>query len=283
MPSTISQSLRRATAPVRQSPPVRAGLRHLRRWRVAGRSQFDNVYHCCTQKTASQWVKAVLRDPIVFSASGLTVVPYVDLGLRYAKVQKYPTHTIATHLYVSYDTYSEIPKPASYRTFFVLRDPRDVVVSWYFSAKYSHRMVEPIPAMRRDLQPLSEDDGYKYVIDRLVEWESFEAQRSWVTAEDPNVRIFRYEELAEDNADFIARLLSYLEIGITAEDMATLTSRHRFEGRAEGRPQGEEDVNSHYRKGVAGDWKQRLSPAVLRYFEDRTGDLISFLGYQEHV
>ena len=37
-----------------------------------------------------------------------------------------------------------IDKPAPYRTFYPVRDPRDMVVSWYFSMRDTHRVFGPI-------------------------------------------------------------------------------------------------------------------------------------------
>jgi hypothetical protein len=125
----------------------------------------------------------VFDDPIVYQHSGLRVFPYVCLGLRYATFDApLPRATIGAHLYISYPTYITIPKPTSYRTFFVLRDPREIVESWYFSARYSHVPVDPIPQMRKGLRRLRIREGLRYVIDRLEEWGALRAQRSWMMA-----------------------------------------------------------------------------------------------------
>ena len=60
--------------------------------RIENRSPYTNIYYCCTQKTASQWLRSVLNDPIVFKYMGLKVLPYVQLGLKYAAFQEpFPT------------------------------------------------------------------------------------------------------------------------------------------------------------------------------------------------
>lgn len=256
--------------------------RSLRRALVRSQSRFDNLYFCCTQKTASQWIRAILNDPIVHRRCGLDVVPYARLGLRFAQIDRpFPERTIAAHLYVNYSTYAAIPKPDQYRAFFVLRDPRDVVVSWYFSGKHSHRSAEGIDEIRPSLQRLPVTEGFCYMIDRLQEWGSFEAQRSWVGAErgDPHVKIFRYEDLARQPASFVEQLLAWLEIRPTPPELAALIRRHSFSVHAGNRLQGTEDVDSHYRKGVAGDWENHFNPAIIAHFETVTGDLVERLGY----
>lgn len=250
---------------------------------VIKHSPYNNIYHCCIQKTASQWFRAVFDDPTIYQYTGLVTRPYVQLGLRNApSVPALPPKTIGTHLYISYQTYLEIPKPSNYKTFFVLRDPRDAVVSWYFSAKYSHVLTSVIPELRRDLAQLDSSNGLKYIINRLVEFGYFEAQKSWinVTQEQENIAIFRYEDLVSSNNSFLRKLLNYLQIEIPKAEFIALCDRHKFETMTKGRAQGEENINSHYRKGIAGDWKNHFDSSTLDYFYQVTEDLVEVLGYQ---
>ena len=249
-------------------------------------SPYDNIYYCCTQKTASQWFRSVFNDPIIYQYTGLVTRPYVQLGLRYASLSDaLPLKTIGTHLYINYATYLNIPKSENYKTFFVLRDPRDAVISWYFSAKYSHVLISVIPELRRDLEQLNFTDGLKYIIDRLDEFGYFEAQRSWlsINPDDPeqtNIAIFRYEDLVVSNHSLLRKLLSYLEIKIPEVELIALGDRYKFETMTRGRSQGSENINSHYRKGISGDWKNHFDRSTLDYFYQVTHDLVETLGYQ---
>jgi len=252
---------------------------------VVDQSPFDNIYHCCTQKTASQWFKAVFKDPVFYRYTGLEMVPYVALGLRDAHFDTpFQTRSIATHLYVDYPTYASIPKPPRYRTFFILRDPRDALVSWYFSMKYSHPdRFDVVRALRQELTDLNIEDGIAHLIQRLDGFGFFAAQRSWVEGpvrNDPNVRIFRYEDLAADNLKFLAALLEYLQVRMPSSEIEDLWERHNFRRLSGGREQGQEDVNNHYRKGVAGDWHAYFTPSLETRLRDRTDDLITVLGYE---
>ena len=247
-------------------------------------SPYDNIYYCCTQKTASQWFRAVFNDPAIYQYTGLVTRPYVQLGLRDAVFNHaLPPKTIGTHLYINYGTYLNIPKPSSYKTFFVLRDPRDAVISWYFSAKYSHLLISVIPELRRNLEKLDFNNGLKYIIDKLSEFGYFEAQKSWmnIDQEQHKIAIFRYEDLVSSNNSFLRKLLDYLDIQIPETEFITLCDRHKFEAITKGRAQGEENINSHYRKGISGDWKNYFDSSTLNYFEQVTGDLLDTLGYSK--
>ena len=55
----------------------------------------------------------------------------------------------------------------------------------------------------------------------------------------------------------------------------------RFEAQTGGRERGTEDVGSHYRKGIAGDWVNYFEPQHVEAFNAHFGDLLSRLGYEE--
>lgn len=270
--------------------PVLRPLWHAyRRQRQIASSPFDNIYHCCTQKTASQWFRNVFNDPVFIDHTGLDTEPYVALGLRYAHLDgAFPRRSVVVHLYVDYPTYLAVPKPERYRTFFVLRDPRDIVVSWYFHARKPHGRPRnasdwegPMDEMREVLGRLSFQDGMRYMIDQVAEFGTFDAQRSWLAAEsDPCVRLFHYRDLAADNRAFLKELLVYLEVPISEPALDTLNSHTSFQRLSGGRKQGEENASEHYRKGIAGDWRNHFDDVVERHFRETTGDLVEVLGYE---
>jgi hypothetical protein len=119
-----------------------------------------------------------------------------------------------------------------------------------------------------------------YMMDCLNEFGLFAAQRSWMqSAREQNIQLFRYEDLANDNFGFLKQLLEYLEVTLSDQELIDLYNRHKFENKAKGRAQGEENINSHYRKGLAGDWKNYFDDALTAHFSYITGDLVERLGY----
>ena len=252
---------------------------------VLKHSPYENIYHCCVQKTASQWFRSIFNDRLFYQYTGLVTFPYTQAGLKDARFNRaLPTQTIATHVYISYPTYLTIPKPEKYKTFFIARDPRDIVVSFYFSTKYSHSLVAYIPKMRKDLEQLSLKDGLKYSIDRLEDMGLFAALQSWLKradTEEKNIKVFHYEDLASDNKAFLKNMLDFLEIDMPEEGFSQLYDRHQFKRYTQGRDRGEEDINSHYRKGESGDWKNYFDESILAYFKQVTKDSIGRLVYPE--
>ncbi len=284
-----------------------AGLNRLySRKKILDRSPYKNIYHCCTQKTASQWFKKIFSDPIVYQYTGLEVFPFESLFdqlqntfkdqslPKYVTIppllyKEYPIHpappicTISSPLYISYLTYLSLSRKQKHKTFFVLRDPRDIVISWYFSVKYSHGSIGLISTFRDDLEKLSLAEGLCYSIDKLEERGIFFGQRSWmnISEDKENIRIFRYEDLVFDNRSFLRQLFDYLNIVIPEKRFLELYERYKFEKLSGGRKQGVTEINSHYRKGVAGDWMNYFDNAIMTHFRQVTGDLLEVLGYSE--
>ena len=71
------------------------------------------------------------------------------------------------------------------------------------------------------------------------------------------------------------------ELKPTGEMVLGRVYANRFERKAGGRKAGQENVNSHYRKGKRNDWVHHFSPDHIRYFRSRFGDVVTRLGYEE--
>lgn len=244
---------------------------------VRSRSEYDNVYHCTMRKTASQWIKALLSDPAVYRYSGL--LPYDPRPYRWHPPQPFPTGRAVSALFISHSGFMSIPKPARYRAFFTVRDPRDIVVSSYFSYRSSHTPMGDVPQVRRAIHDKPRKEGLLHVIGHLSRKNTFRVLRAWATAPSMEaVRHFRYEDLTgERQLDEFDRLLRHCGILLPAADLAALRSRYSF-SRMRG-DHGSAGTVSHYRKGEPGDWRNHFDDDVHEAFAAATGDLVELLGY----
>jgi hypothetical protein len=59
--------------------------------------------------------------------------------------------------------------------------------------------------------------------------------------------------------------------------------RNAFSLKSNGRAPGAENVSSHYRKGVPGDWVNHFSAGHSRRFKERYGELLVRLGYERDL
>jgi hypothetical protein len=244
---------------------------------VNSRCEYGNIYHCAVRKTASQWIKALFSDPIVYRYSGL--LPYDPRPYKWRYPQPFPPDRVVSSLFISHERFMGIPKPDRYRAFFVLRDPRDVVVSSYFSTRNSHTPMGDVPRVRTVLQEKPFKEGLLYVISHLAEKGTFKALRSWATAPSAEaVRLVRYEDLTgEGQTEEVDRLMRHCGIFLPSSELAVLLSRYSFSRMRSDREGA--GSTSHYRKGKSGDWRNHFDDDVYEAFAAATGDLVEVLGY----
>jgi hypothetical protein len=243
------------------------------------RSSAANVYHCCVHKTGSQWIRMIVSDPVVQRYSGLKPYHYQsnlpgkrdgrDIRAR-TFTDPFPTGTIISPLYISFENFEGIPKPELYKAFFVQRDPRDIVISRYFER-------------RKALSSMSFDEGIVHIMDDLHRSGHFQALESWINASkgDRNTKVVRFEDLIGPfNRDIFDALLKHCDICMPRNILDRLLTKYSFEALT-GRQQGEEKKESHYRKGISGDWKTYFNEALIARFHELTGNLAPRLGYSD--
>jgi hypothetical protein len=258
---------------------------------VRARSSAENIFHCCVHKTASQWVRKLLQDRRTYKYSGLEVYNYeqqlpdkVDPRPLTERTfnEPFPAGKIVTPIYIDQPGLKGIPKPKNFRAFFIMRDPRDIVVSRYFSFKVSHPVMGDISKLREDLNTMGEEEGFAYVIDQLAKRRLFDALRSWarIAPADSELAVFRYEDLT-DTQQFAhwQRLYAHCDIRMPDSVLRELLKQNSFTALTKGRDRGAEDVKAHLRKGIHGDWKNHFTPAVEKRFREVTDALVEELGY----
>ena len=201
--------------------------------------------------------------------------------------------------------------------FHVIRDPRDIVISAYFAHLYSHS-TKGWPALvehREKLQKASQDEGLflemefrKKEFEDLYNWDYFQKNVLEIKMEDimdapykTMVKILSYLEMVEDTISLKYRFLHRFSSTINKfntkskglipfrisrdkipiDILLGYIFQHRYSIMAKGREQGEEDVRSHYRKGVAGDWVNYFNREHRRNFKKNYNDLLIKLGYEK--
>ena len=187
-----------------------------------------------------------------------------------------------------------------FRGFHMIRDPRDVVVSNYFSHLHSHpekvgdQILEGMLQMRKRLRDMPKDDGMMFEIEksgrifghmsgwnygdqRVLELKMEDVIRS---PEDVLPRAFRFIGLVADEGPGDEQRPEALPC-VSTDQFLDMLLGHRFAVKSGGREPGEEDVHSHYRKGVAGDWKNHFTEKHKDYFKRTYPGLVVQLGYEE--
>lgn len=170
------------------------------------------------------------------------------------------------------------------RIFVVIRDLRDALVSLYFSLKVSHPLISAnVAEGHRKLNEIkSEEDGILYVIEERGQ-ASANIQNSWLNARRlGNVHFLRYEDLIANEQQEFTRIIKFCEIDVPEKKLSEIVENNSFNKRA-GRKPGEEDVSSHYRKGVSGDWKNHFTDRIKAEFKMKFGKLLIDTGYEKDL
>jgi hypothetical protein len=273
---------------VRREQQIRTMMSHF--ISIRHRSCAVNVYHCCVWKTASQWLRNVLSSADIYRYSGLLTYPYEQLEGRDDRAlqhrtfdRPFPERQIVSPLYINYESFAAMPKPAEFRAFFVVRDPRDLVVSHYFSSRYSHVENPGVLEERSRLDGLSESEGMAVHTRYMAERGIFDALRSWAkqSAADDRIAIFRFEDLVgESQLHWMQQLMTFCDIRIPTANLESILNRLSFARLSGGRKPGEENKFHKYRSGKHGDWQKYFDATVSTAFAGVAGDLPTTLGYE---
>jgi lipopolysaccharide transport system ATP-binding protein len=234
---------------------------------------------CVTHyKAGSSWIDTVLRR----CAKGRVVIPRADLSqfleepVREGKV--YPK------LYVTKEQFDSVELPDNWRRFVVIRDLRDTMISNYFSLKTTHRETQFSPEVRdfrEKLNSSSVTDGLMLTLERWVPTGAAEIQESWVNSGET---IYRFEDLLLGDLEPLERILiEDCELPVPRERLQRAMDSASFSELSGGRERGQEDLGSHWRKGVAGDWKNYFTAPLKDAVKERYGQLLIDTGYEKDL
>jgi hypothetical protein len=171
------------------------------------------------------------------------------------------------------------------RVIYVVRDPRDVALSYYnFVRKYRHI---------DDSYPLDRyvDD---FVSGRLssADWGTWaENVGTWISAraKDPKFLLLRYEDMIENPARDLARIAEFFNIEAGPDRLANVISRSSAQHMRElESKQADQWVSTkNHRKDIpfvgtasSGGWKSKLPTASVARIESEWGHLMESLNYQ---
>jgi hypothetical protein len=197
--------------------------------------------------------------------------------------------------------------------FHVIRDPRDIIVSAYYSHRYSHPndFWPELDAHRKRLDCLDKGDGLFYIMEYLqsmkidgVVIRLFDHMEMWDYSRT-NIKEIKFEQLIlnpyfymmeifnflgllsdEDNPlheKIIKSLFPFIRFGrreITLGNALKIIHDLDFLKMTKGRGKGDEDKKHHFRKGISGDWKNHFDENHIEYFKDNYNELLIKLGYE---
>jgi lipopolysaccharide transport system ATP-binding protein len=247
-------------------------------------SQQPTIFHVTHWKAGSQWVYGILEA----CAPARIVKPKVKVAHFFEDPiipgMIYPTVYTARNRFRSVlwpDDKPSLVEDA--RTFVVIRDLRDAMVSLYFSLKVSHPLIsKAVEEGHQKLNELkTEEEGLMYIINERGQ-ASANIQRSWLRAPESEALFLRYEDLIADEQGGFAKIIKHCQIDVSPSRLTQIVNENSFKNRA-GRKPGEEDVTSHYRKGVSGDWQNHFTDNIKAAFKEKFGQILIDTGYEKDM
>ena len=192
-----------------------------------------------------------------------------------------PVNFVKTHcINRKVGSYPLIPPRLTKAAVYVIRDPRDMVLSYA-----DHFALDPEAAVRAIASEQNRVPANpKTVLQFLGDWSGH--VRSWTRARDFPVLTLRYEDMLDDPAAAFLKILKLIGAPI---DQATLdqavahasfdalaaqeaASGFREKGAAQGR---------FFRRGTSGHWRAQLDPALAERIAADHGQAMARHGYLE--
>lgn len=252
-------------------------------------------------KCGTMWINSIFHS--FLNNSMFDVANYYDSGtfqngilpeLNKAKVQAF-SYTNACFNYIE-------PIIEKIIAFHVIRDPRDICVSAYFSHRNSHSTdVWPeLVQYRRELVGLSKEYGLlrefefsQQFLNSISEWnyscENIYELKFEELIERPYetfIAIFKFLNLIQEDKKITNKILinapRFLKskTKLNAKELLGIVYENRFSKKTGNRQRGIENSSHHYRKGIAGDWKNHFSKKHKELFKELYGDLLIKLKYE---
>lgn len=141
----------------------------------------------------------------------------------------------------------------------LVRDPRDMVVSLYFSLKYSHvepsqdaGVDNPIAANRERLQKIDID---QYVVGMAQAYNKY-FNDYLIQLPTETTRVYRYEDVIFKKKEWLEDMLDFLNIDIPVADIAGIANKHDI-------MPNKENPNKHIRQVVPGNYKVHLTKTTI--------------------
>jgi hypothetical protein len=247
-------------------------------------SDHPSVVHFSLNKAATQHVRRLLVR--CSAPAGLVPVhlngyafwsdlPYADHGATVDPALAGAFHPEG-YLYSSFGGFvGGIDHVERYRKLLVVRDPRDILVSQFFSIATSHQT--PGTAKRAEFLQRREHA-------REVGIDAFVLERAPVVkaalrryADElvplPGTLVTTYEELVTDLGAWLRRTLAFLELPAPEALVADLVA-------ASAPPPTQEDVTAKRRQVTPGDHRRKLDGATIAALDEQLAPELAAFGYE---
>jgi hypothetical protein len=257
-----------------------AGVKHALKLHYPGRALIilpDDIFLVSFPKSGNTWTRFLLANlrfpdqPATWANIDLLVPDPRSTAKRDLDRMPRP-RLIKSH---------ECFDPRYPRVIYIVRDPRDVVVSQYH--------------YHRKLMRIVDDSPIESFVNRFLAGETCphgswgQNVVSWLaTSErDPHFLLLRYEDMVADTAKELSKIVEFLDLSAAPEQIATAVERSSAasmrkmeEAQTNQLTKGSRKDISFIRSAASGGWRSELPPAMAAKIEGAWGPLMRRLGYE---
>jgi len=254
---------------------------------IAGDHKNNNLHpsiiHFSLNKAATQYTKKILRECVIENGmvpvhineyAFYTKFPYLT-SIKADKMVNF-SHIFKPkgYFYSAFGGFVQgISEMDKYKVILMVRDPRDILVSWYYSIAFSHS-IPPLTSSRHEEYIRKRQNAQKITIDDHVISESdrvFNILNHYQTELldlYPDVYLTSYEKMTSNFEVWLKDLLDACELEISSQ-----TFRKLVENNKELQPK-EENIYKHIRKGKPGDYLDKLQPETIEYLNNKFSPIL---------
>jgi len=239
----------------------------------------DDTFLVSYPKSGNTWARFLIANLIhpgekIDFSNVNRIIPGPEVTRNRALMRTPRPRIIKSHQYFD---------PRYPRVIYIVRDPRDVVVSQYHFQRKRHVVADQFPLA-------------EYVARFLTGKTSFygswgEHVASWLATRHgrPGFLLLRYEDMVEDTARELSKIASFLGVVATAETIAQAVERSSADRmRTLEKSQAQLFTSTKntrldipfVRAAKAGGWREALPEELALQLETAWGNLIQWLGYE---
>jgi hypothetical protein len=239
----------------------------------------DDAFLVSYPKSGNTWLRFLVANitsggvPVDFSTIEQHV-PDIYVCKR-ARLESYPKRQV----FKSHECY----RPSYERVVYLVRDPRDIAVSFWWYYRKTNYCAPDI-----DLPTFVHEFVNGNIKPQYGTWAQNVAPWSAAANHLPNVFLLKYEALKADTKDRLEAVCDHLKLNYEDGDIEAAVAASTFDRMAALEKQQSHlwattkstDASMPFiRGGASGNWKTDLASTEIELIEDRWGSLLDELGY----
>lgn len=251
---------------------------------------------CGYPKSGNTWLTRLTAEIVSCPVAGFWCEPFnteesIEGAERESEYECFKAHHSADQMRQTFTHYAN----GTERIIYVVRDPRDVVVSasHYFDVRPRNKRVHGFASMFSGGAELYDRlfDNRRYRVDLFTEGLLRGTREgSWLRVPwrehvegylATDALVIRYEDLLDDPVAGARGICAHLDVERTDAELAQAVQAQSFDHRKKGFAEANESRRAQFlRRGEAGQWRQELSASNIQSIDEAIGEFMAELGYR---